>query len=530
MSSVDDALKQIEDWDYTALLGKVKGDDPDKWFCSMLEQSMDIIKKKEIFPHLRSAANGKFVLYGDKYMSTLYEKERQQLYGNASFCLADNYHLHPITILTYASLADIKRPNKSFTKQTHPPNHIQRPDGLAVMCFKTENGEERTMTVVYEGENHDKNATKDKGGGGWLWNKMFQAMGRCHDIDNNVSGVMISAVMHKHNRAHFNKRKSTLHFPEMARAYLKAHVLLLVRLLDYNRKTTKTDSWIGRNLKRIGARITDTEHYDFVCTINATIHGTPADDSVSFTGGELLNQAATSEGGEYENYLKSVRDLYPRTHDHEIELGDRLRQWKTSVYRMQFTTGGDGVRGMNVVIHAVLRAPSNALSTALSRTEKQKILGVLYPKHIDQLIAHIKSGKQRKESLIPRRPKQKIFEVPSKELEMFLQWIKDAPPAPPAAAVAPAGGGAAPGAAGGAPAAPPVAPPRKHVLRGNWMFGLQLRNIRSVWNLWNQNYKKIEENRTTTNAWNNRIPRRRIKKSYLQMLEEKKKLQKRTVS
>jgi hypothetical protein len=205
--------------------------------------------------------------------------------------------------------------------------------------------------------------------------------------------------------------------------------------------------------------MTGTERYDFVCTINASIHASSAESKVCYTGTELLERMETSEGEEYEKYLRSVRDLYPRIQGHHIELGECLEDWNTYVYRIEFTTSGDGIRGMNVVIHAVLRAPSDALISGVH----SEIVGVLYPKHIDELIGHMKGGKERKYSLIPRRPKQKIFEVPAKELEMFLQWVDDNPPAPAAAVAAPAAAVAAPDAEDDAVAdaapAPPAPPP-----------------------------------------------------------------------
>lgn len=533
--NADAILGKIKQWDINATLAKVQGESPDKWFCSMLEQAMNFLRTTQIFPDLRSAADGKFVLHGDRYVATSYEKETQQWNANASFCLPDNYHLHEINICTYedvASLTSREDPEnvayKTYDKKIIP-NHRQRPDAFALMRFKTESDDDRIMTVVYEGENHDKNK-KNEGGGGWLWSKMFQAMGRCHDTDNNVSGVMISAVMHKHDPLNFTKDVKSQHFANIAREYLKAHVLLIARLLEYNTKNTKAESWIGKKLHLMRAPMHSDDYYDFVCTINAEVIDRLTGPMPTSTGAELKQSAILSPGKEYARYMDAVRALYPQVRDHDIELGDRLLEWHTPVYRMQFRTGGagdtpgDSRRGMNVVIHAVLRAPVDAL------VDRADIRGVLYPKHIESLCANLKRGHEQKLSHIKRKPQQNIFEIPANDLYTFLTWTNPAAIAAAAAVAAaePAvvdeddnsdidsseSDDARPAVRGAAPAPPPP--------EVNWMFGLELRTVRSIWNLWDIDYAEIKDNVDEVKDYNDADPPPpNPMRSFLQKLKDK---------
>ena len=92
----------------------------------------------------------------------------------------------------------------------------------------------------------------------------------------------------------------------------------------------------------------------------------------------------------------------------------------------------------------------------------------------------------------------------------------DNPPAPAAAVAAPAPAVAAVAGVGPAPA--PDAPPR--LPRVNWMFGLQLRNVHSIWNLWDRKYEKLARNDTETKAHNALHPDN-SRRSYLEILHEK---------
>ena len=486
-----DILGRIKQWDVNATLAKVAGENPDKWFCSLLEQAMSFLRETKLFPGLRSAADGKFLLHGDRFMATSYEKETQQM-NFASFSLPDNFHLHELSVCTYDSEAALDRGAKSHTvyPKAEIPNHRQRPDAFALMRFKTDANDDRIMTVVYEGENHDKNK-KNVGGGGWLWSKMFQAMGRCHDTDNSVSGVMISAVMHKHDPRNFTKDIKSQHFVNIARDYLKAHVLLIARLLEYNTKSVKAQSWIGAKLHRLRAPTHTDAHYDFVCTINAEFIGRLTGAMSTSTGHTLLQSAILSPGQEYARYTKLAETLYPSVVGHDVQLGDRLDNWETPVYRMQFRTGGasDTARGMNVVIHAVLRAPVNAL------VDRAGIRGVLYPKHIEALCAHLKRHCVPKPSHIRRTKRQEIFEVPVEDLDDFLTWTPQPPPA---------------GAAAPAPAAPV-----------HWMFGLQLRCVRSIWKFWDLDYDDLQDNAEEVKEFNETDPPPpNFMKSFLQKLQD----------
>ena len=536
--NADAILGKIKQWDINATLAKVQGESPDKWFCSMLEQAMNFLRTTKIFPDLRSAADGKFVLHGDRFVATSYEKETQQWNANASFCLPDNYHLHKINICTYADEASLtSREDPGFVAyeaydKKKIPNHRQRPDAFALMRFKTEADDDRIMTVVYEGENHDKNQ-KNEGVGGWLWSKMFQAMGRCHDTDNNVSGVMISAVMHKHDPRNFTQDAKSQHFANVAREYLKAHVLLIARLVEYNTKNTKAESWIGKKLQSMRAPMHSDDYYDFVCTINAEFTDRLTGRMPTSTGAELKMSAILSPGQEFARYMDAARALYPQVTGHDVELGHRLLKWQTPVFRMQFRTGGagdtadDSRRGMNVVIHAVLRAPVDAL------VDRRDIRGVLYPKHIESLCANLKRGREQKLSHIKRRPEQKIFEIPAKDLDTFLTWKTPEEIAAAAAAADAAvddedsdgdsddsDSDEGPRAVRGSAPVPP--PPEV-----NWMFGLELRSVHSIWNLWDLDYYEIKDNVDAVREHNDEDPPPvNRERSFLQKLKDKTSLKK----
>jgi hypothetical protein len=299
---------------------------------------------------------------------------------------------------------------------------------------------------------------------------------------------MISAVMHKHNPADFTTDTETPHFAQMAVAYLRAHVKLLTYLLEYNRSNTKSGTWIGKQLATLRrvASVSADDRYDFVCTINATIHDAFSDSHVSYTGQHLLETAQESEGNEYYTYLEAVCTLYPHLRGSEIELGARLLAWQTPVYRMQFRAGSAGAHGMNVVIHAVLRAPNDALFPGLTRP----ILGVLYPMHVQALVDHLRAVYAQRQSHIKRTPRQIIFEVPSDSMRELLGWSL--------------------------------------TVNEDWMFGHRMRNVSSVWNLWDLDFQGVQdavqrtENVNAIRALDRPVRSRLL--NVLEKLEEKKTL------
>ena len=87
-------------------------------------------------------------------------------------------------------------------------------------------------------ENHNINPQKP-GDGGSLWNKMFQTMNRCHDTDNNVSGVMISVVMHRDNPRDFVDADK-----------VRMYIHMCVDHHWYNHKTNK-DEYSENNFKEV---------------------------------------------------------------------------------------------------------------------------------------------------------------------------------------------------------------------------------------------------------------------------------------
>jgi hypothetical protein len=485
--------EEIDAWDYNVLLARVATQKVDDWLANVLEQAMELLRAKNIFNcKLRSAVGtatgGMFSLERDKGMATMYDKKMHDHYGWATFCLPNNYHLLKMHMCTYANKPDLFSDHNVYTEAPAPPNHTQYPDSVAVMRFTDESNEDKHMTVLYEGENHQKNR-KLAGKGGWLWSKMFQAMGLCHDIDSSVSGVMISAVMYKHNPADFTPDTETPHFAHMAAAYLRAHVKLLKYLLEYNRSNTKATTWIGRQLAALAQPlpVAADNRYDFVCSINAAIHDGFEATHVSYAGPELLATTQLSEGEEFVRYDNAVKELYPRLAASDIVLGPSLLSWRTPVYRMQFNAGSRGARGMHVVIHAVLRAPNDALLP----TGKRPILGVLYPMHVQALVDHLKAGAAvQKDSHIKRSPKQTIFEVSSDSMRHLLGW--------------------------------------SHLDDENWMFGHRMGKVHSVWNLWNLDFEGVEHSvRRTANMNALRVaavPRQAKVDDILERLKKKKDL------
>ena len=461
---------EIDEWDYSEVLRQVPIVGQDDWMSNLLEYSMNLLRTKNIFNcNLRSALGttrgGKFwLMKGKIQMSQTYGDEMQKLYPSASHTLADNYHLAHMNLNTYASEAtfNFEPDDKSFIKTEDPPNHKQKPDSFSVMHFKNVAGENKTMAVLYEGENHKKNL-KGPGKGGWLWNKMFQAMGRCHDIDSTVSGVMITTVMDKHNPLDYTADGEKPHFAQMAAAYLRAHVKLLAHLLEYNIVTNKSDSWIGRKLRALKppAPVSAEDHYDFICTINALIHEGHSETHVSSTGEYLLEAAKESEGNEYTTYMDALWEFYPQFEYRELGLGERLQAWRTPVYRLQFQSGTHDTRGMNVVIHAVRRARSDALL----ESSPAPIVGVLYPTHVHELVEHLRGKNTNLPSHILKRPAQSVFEVRADELETLLYWSETDNDE-------------------------------------TWMFGLQMRQVRNIFNIFQLDYFDIQDDVEETKELN----------------------------
>lgn len=450
----------IDEWDYSEVLRQVPLTGQDDWMRNLLEYSMSLLRTKNIFNcHLKSALGttrgGKFwLINGNIQMSRTYEDEMQKLYPSASHTLADNYHLAHMNLNTYDTprTFHFAPDDKSYWQIRDTPNHKQKPDSFSLMCFKNAEGENKTMAVLYEGENHKKNL-KGPGKGGWLWNKMFQAMGRCHDIDSTVSGVMITTVMDKHNPLDYTADGENPHFAQMAAAYLRAHVKLLAHLLEYNIVTNKSESWIGNKLQAFKppAPMSAEDKYDFICTINALIHEGHSETYVSSTGEYLLEAAKESEGKEYSTYMDALWEFYPQFDLRELGLGERLQAWRTPVYRLQFQVGTPDTRGMNVVIHAVRRARSDALL----ESSRGPITGVLYPTHVHQFVEHLRGTHRNLPSHIVKKPAQYVFEVPADELETLVQWSDTN-------------------------------------IDETWMFGLQMRKARNIFNLYQQDYFQIQ--------------------------------------
>jgi hypothetical protein len=292
-----------------------------------------------------------------------------------------------------------------------------------------EEGSVQQMAIVYEAECHNKDAEKRPGDGGFLCNKMFQDMGRCHDTNPEVSGVVICSVMFQHNKESFANRTQTCHFDRIACAFLQAHVRLLYYLIEYNRVKDKDTSWIGGQLKKKMKGFKHTDIFDFVCAINAT-----SNNHVCSSNGEgLLATLKTGKGAEYAHYIWQMRRTFGfgihSLADCDINLGERLQNWEVTYERLTFNTTVDEKRvGMKVVIYCVLRAPLNALVNSAAR-RLDPIRGVLYPVHIHALVSSLTPTADLRPSLVNAK-QTKLFRVHSRRLHNLLVWRRTHGPQP----------------------------------------------------------------------------------------------------
>jgi hypothetical protein len=106
------------------------------------------------------------------------------------------------------------------------------------VCVKTEANEQRRMVILYESDYYNMNPWKP-GDGVWLRNKMFQTMIRFHDTCINVSGVMISVVMHRDNPRDFVDADK-----------VRMYIHMCVDHHWYNHKTNK-DEYSENNFKEV---------------------------------------------------------------------------------------------------------------------------------------------------------------------------------------------------------------------------------------------------------------------------------------
>lgn len=417
-----DKLKLIEPLDYANMVSAViLHGKREHWMISVLTRSLDILRLKQIFS-LNSLRGGRFIESQDQEMHTLYSKKSPVQQG-CTYFLADNYHLRHINILKYTQAAvDSDRIDPAAqSEDLDCMNHVQKPDAHVRLKFKTEAGNTEQMAILYEAECNDKNDGKEKGKGGFIWNKMFQDMARCHDTNPEVSGVVICALMFRHNKQSFADNARTHHFDKIAAAYLQAHVYLLYYLVQYNQVADKGTSWIGGQLKKRMKSVKEGDKFDFICVINAQSNG----HACSSSGDSLLDTVRASQGGEYEEYLAQMRKLYGTgiydlTHA-DIVLGDRLKNWETTYERLSFNTTVENNRvGMRVLIYCVLRAPINSLLDS-APTKPETIRGALYPLHINAFIGSWGARRPFMTSLVNAH-KTKLFKLHSQRLTNLLVW------------------------------------------------------------------------------------------------------------
>jgi len=425
-----DLLNLIGPLDYARMVSAViLHGKREHWMVSLLSFALELIKAKEIF-NLNSLRGGSFIENQDKEMFTLYAKKSTAQRG-CTYLLPNNYHLRHINILAYtlASVNSVVERPPRVLQDLDCMNHVQKPDVYIRLNFKMEEGSVQQMAIVYEAECHNKDAEKEPGKGGFLCNKMFQAIGRCHDTNAEVSGVVICSVMFKHNKENFASRTQTCHFDRIACAFLQAHVRLLYYLIEYNRVKDKDTSWIGGQLKKKMKGFRHTDVFDFACAINVT-----SNNHVCSSNGEgLFATLKSGKGAEYTHYLRQMRRTFGAGNynltDCDINLGERLQNWEVTYERLTFNTTVDEKRvGMKVVIYCVLRAPRDALVNSAAR-RPDPIRGVLYPLHINALVSSMTPTADLRKSLINAK-QTKLFRVHSRRLYNLLVWRRMNGPQP----------------------------------------------------------------------------------------------------
>lgn len=491
MSTRDnDLIHLIGPLDYSKMVsGVILHGKREHWMVSLFTYALELIKSKGIFG-LNSLRGGSFIENQYNEMFTLYSKKSTAQAGCTKM-LPNNYHLRHVNFLKYslASVNSLVERPQPVSANLKCMNHVQKPDAYVRLNFKMEDGSIRQMAIVYEAECHNKDVDKAPGKGGFLHNKMFQAMGRCHDTNCAVSGVVICSVMFRHNKESFARRTQACHFDKIACAFLQAHVRLLYYLIEYNRVNDKNTSWIGQQLKRKMKGFQPTDIFDFVCAINVA-----SKNSVCSSNGQgLFETLKAGRGAEFTNYTAQMHRMFDAgTHslaNCDINLGDRLQNWEVTCERLTFNTTVDTGRvGMTVVIYCVLRAPFDSLVYNAGR-RPQPIRGVLYPLHIDALVGSLSATTNVRASLVNSKQVQ-LFRFPSRGLQNLLVWRRRNGPQP-------------------------------DVLPWLW-FGFKIHTTVNIWNLYDQTQERLAQSVSQTNHQNQGLPVAQHQHTIIQKFRQKK--------
>ena len=370
-----------------------KGWSKDQWMSGVLERALRIVARSAakgeqefgLSPFLRDSV--KFAVSEDKELGTFYRDNVNGIFSQrylGQYFPIDNVEL------------------KTDNNTSIHVQGTQRPDSISLLNL-TSKGKDQKVCICFEGDAHDLDANKSNAGM-FSYEKMFQDVSLCHDVNPNVPGIFITSVLWKHDKYVFPT------FSNWAEQFLKEHVLLVEQLLQYI--SDKETSSIHRALCGIDKGMAETREFDFFCWINA--------------------QDVKNEG--FESFDSTVEEcfnvMYEKTRDNNEELKDVLKwrnmygtrnDWVAGKVAGQTNSSDDGlensgfraitirsnVNGIPVVIFAVPRVSKDALNgLVVDRTTQCS--GMWYPMHVH---AYVDSLKQTMKNFLVSNGNAGLFEA-----------------------------------------------------------------------------------------------------------------------
>jgi len=349
-----------------------KGWSKDQWISGVLERAIGLVarsaeKGRQGFAlEPWEAERCRYAVWDDKALSTYYER--------AELASEHLKRFFPIRNIDVENDEDNINAGGALRLQG-----MQRPDSISRLKL-TSGDVARQVCICFEGDGHDLDAAKAGGSGMYSYEKMFQDASLCHDVSPGVPAIFITSALFTHEDARFPA------FQDWSAQFLKTHVLLVERLLQY--VAEKETSWIHRQLAAIDAAVAGRQ-FDFFCWINAVYNG----DTVVTKGvAQCAVWMAANEQqhhGEFEQVFEMRKKFYatgPLAFD---DAADGLQKSTFEARVLKFSENG-----MSVVIFAVPRLETHDAQT-LAQNKGLACSGLWYPEHVAAYVeAHAGAGMQ----------------------------------------------------------------------------------------------------------------------------------------
>lgn len=350
-----------------------KGWSKDQWMSGVLERAIRIVARSaakgeqefQLSPLLEDSV--KFAVSEDKELGTFYRDRRDTIFTDGhlgKYFPIDNVELKP-----------------TIGANIHVQG-TQRPDSVSLLKL-TNQGEDKKVCICFEGDAHNLDANKANAGM-FSYEKMFQDVSLCHDVNRDVPGIFITSVLLKHDKLKFPT------FADWAQQFLKEHVLLVEQLLQYI--SNKETSSIHRALQRIDKNLADTSDFDFYCWINAQGDEGKGWDAFEKNVDECFDLMLEKPNEDELKGVLELRKMYnPPANDWVSEkLAQKNNVPVDGLFKNKFNAMAirTNLHGMPVVIFAVPRVKMADIDDFV-RDAAHPCSGMWYPMHVHRYVASL---------------------------------------------------------------------------------------------------------------------------------------------